>query len=78
MSQLVTLAHSPHIAVWHRPVEVHSIAIESLQKVLGFAVEVSSRRCYVLGFAAACIASPGLFPPRVRPSEKEQRSCPTA
>ena len=33
MSQLVTLAHGAHVAVWHRPVEAHAIAIEVLQKV---------------------------------------------
>ena len=33
MSQLVTLAHGAHVAVWHRPVETHPTVIEVLQEV---------------------------------------------
>jgi len=33
MSQLVTLAHGAHIAVWHRPVETHPVVIKVFQKL---------------------------------------------
>ena len=41
MSQLVTLAHGAHIAVWHRPVETHPAVNKVFEKVQALAVEVS-------------------------------------